>query len=202
MARKVFCMDAMDYINSVKSFDSVLTSIPDREETDMSIEEWKHWFCNVVRKIVSKTNNYAIFYQTNRKVDGGLIDKSYLVNQGISISGGKLLWSKIALCRDVNASDLFRPTFTHILCASKKKGSGKNKADVIHRGKMIYKNAMGLNACMFCLDFIKNNSDTKVITDPFCGQGSILAIADKMGFETIGVDILEEQCEKSKKLYI
>lgn len=173
MVRKVICMDAMDYINSNEEFDSVIASIPDREETNMDFDEWLKWFVEISKKIVSKTKNYVCFYQTNRKVDDYLIDKSFLVNQGIEASRGKLFWHKIALRRDVGKMDLFRPTFSHILCASKYKKSGKNGADVIHRSGMIYDNAMGLNACKFCLDFIRNNSDTKSTLAPFCGSGSI-----------------------------
>lgn len=200
--RTVICADATKWIKEQKEFDSVLTSLPDKEETNMQEKEWTEFFINSVSEIINKTKNYAIFYQTDRKIDGRLIDKSFLLNKGNERAVGKVLFHKIALRKPVKAKDLFRPTFTHILGFSKNLKSGKCIPDVIERGKMIYNNAMGLTACKIFLEFIKNNSDTKTITDPFCGQGSILAVANKLGFDAVGVDILQKQVDKAKKIKI
>ena len=59
---------------------------------------------------------------------------------------------------------------------------------------------MGLDACLFAMEFVKNNSDTKTIYDPFCGSGSILAIANNRGFDAVGVDILPEQCKIAESI--
>ena len=201
-SKKVICQDARIFINESKEFDSVVTSLPDAEETNMTSTEWEKWFVEIVRDIILKTKNYAVFYQTDRKTDGKLIDKSFLLNKGNELAKGNCLFNKVALRIDVGKKDLFRPSFTHLLCFSKNKKSGKCFEDVFERGKMIYNNAMGLTACKKAIEYIKTNSDTKEITDPFCGRGSILAVSNKMGLDAVGCDILEEQCEHSRKISI
>lgn len=198
--REVICADASEILKSEKEFDSIVTSLPDREETGMQFDEWQAWFTEMVRLIVSKVKNYAIFYQTDRKVDGHIIDKSFLVNYGIMSGGGHTIFHKVCLRRDPGKIDLFRPTFTHLICASRNLKSGKATLDVIHRGKTIYPNAMGYEACDLALRFIRDNSDTKKIVDPFCGRGSVLLFAEKYGFETFGIEIDPAQCEYARTL--
>lgn len=88
-----------------------------------------------------------------------------------------------------------------MICATKTGKPGKPTPDVIERGQMIYDNAMGLNAVRASLEFIRTNGkQTDLITDPFCGRGTILAAANKMGFNSVGCDIDEEQCKKARLL--
>ena len=57
---------------------------------------------------------------------------------------------------------------------------------------------MGYNACAAAIDFIESKIGRQVVVDPFCGHGSILKIANQKGFDSVGVDILEEQCKIAK----
>lgn len=56
----------------------------------MSLEAWCAWFIATARLICEKTpaDCAAIFYQTDIKVDGRLIDKGSLVTQGALQAGG------------------------------------------------------------------------------------------------------------------
>jgi hypothetical protein len=200
--RIVLCQDAEQYLITKNSLPSVITSLPDKEETNFNLEEWKEWFIKMCVLIFTKLNNngYAIFYQTDRKIDGGIIDKSYLVNKAACMYGIKQIAHKIVLKQKPETISLFRPSFTHFLVYSKN-GKAIKIPDVFYAGKMIYKNAMGFNACEYACKIIKNNN-INTIVDPFCGQGSVLAIANSFGLNAIGIDILQEQCELSKKLII
>jgi hypothetical protein len=201
--REVICANTNLWIKSQTSFQAVITSLPDANEIGMDIHSWKDWFVEMVKTIVNLTKNgYAIFYQTDRRVDGILIDKSYLASKGAEMAGANTIFHKIMLRRDVGKVDFFRPTYTHLICFSKDKKAGRAIPDVINRGRMIYDNAMGLSACKMAVEFIKLNSQAKVICDPFCGSGSILAVANKYGFDAIGVDISQDQCKKSRKIKI
>jgi hypothetical protein len=155
------------------------------------------WFIDACKLIFEKVtgDQYVFFYQTDRKREGGLIDKSHLVNLAARESNMPLKWHKVVLKRDVGKVDLHRPTFTHLLCYSRTLGSGKATPDVIQCGEMLYKNAMGFNAVKLCLDLIGDRSNT--IFDPFCGQGSVLELANQYGKDAIGIDILPEQCVKA-----
>lgn len=200
--RQVICADANDYLRVLKNTDGTITSLPDWDETNINnVCLWEEWFIGTVRYILSKLTDdgYAFFYQSDRKYEGKLIDKSYLCNVAARQAGVPLLWHKIAIKREVECIDLFRPTFTHLLLFGKGK-PGKAIPDLFYTGKMIYKNAMGLNACKICCDFFRGKTHT--IIDPFCGQGSVLAIANAYGFNSIGVEILPEFARKSTNLEI
>jgi hypothetical protein len=198
--RDVFTADTAEWLKSQERFDAVVTSLPDAEETNMTSEAWEKWFVEMVAEIIKRTESYAVFYQTDRKIAGRCIDKSYLVHEGARIAGANMMWHKIMLRRDVGKVDLFRPTYTHLLCFSRTGTSGTATPDVLHAGEMIYKNAMGLGACRFAVEFIKTNSDATTITDPFCGRGSVLAVANSMGLDAVGVEILPEYAAASREL--
>jgi DNA methylase len=198
--RTVINADATDFLRDAKSFPAVVTSLPDAEETNMELPKWREWFIGCVKTIAAKTDTYAIFYQTDRKADGVLHSKAALVFKAAELAGANVVWHKIVLRRQPGGIDLFRPGFTHLICLSKKGKSGKATADVFERGKMIYDNSMGLNAARVALGFIKDVGKTLLIVDPFCGRGTILAAAEKMGMDSVGVDIDEQQCQHAQTL--
>lgn len=201
MNREVIQADTTKWIKTIDKMDSVITSLPDKEETSFdSFKEWKNWFIDIVSEIIKKTKDYAIFYQTDRKTSGKIISKSYLLNKGNEKAGGSLMWHKIALRRDVGKIDLFRPSYTHFLCFSLNKTSGRAIPDVVNRGEMLYNNAMGMDVCKMCCEFIRKKSDTKTIYDPFCGYGSVLKVANDFNFNSVGIEILEDSCKIAKKL--
>ena len=78
--------------------------------------------------------------------------------------------------------------------------SGKATSDVFNAGEMIYKNAMGFDAVVSCIKYLRGQKIEGVIVDPFCGQGSVLKIANDCGYSSIGVDILEEQTKIAEKI--
>jgi hypothetical protein len=202
--RKISNLDAEIFLNSLSSLPSVITSLPDIEETNLDIEEWKSWFIKIATLIFGRLdkNGFVIFYQTDRKFKGEIINKDYLIlNSALRNKKIKPIFHKIVLRQKINSIGLYRPGFTHLLGFSKGKKNNFNFPDVFPAGKMIYKNAMGLNACEYACRFIKN-SGVNTIIDPFCGQGSVLAIANKLGLNAIGNDIDVKQCELAKNLNI
>jgi hypothetical protein len=74
---KVICKDSINYLKEQSEVSSIITSLPDKEEVGMSLEEWKNWYMDTVRLIFDKINknSYAIFYQTNRKYKGTIKEK-------------------------------------------------------------------------------------------------------------------------------
>ena len=197
--RDVYCADSNDWLNG-KKFKIIITSLPDMEEVGLSYLEWREWIIKTSKNLIDSLYNDSIifFYQTDRKYDGQIIDKKTLISSVFLENGFNNILSKIILKREPNKIDLFRPTYTNLFAFSKNIKSGKATADVIHSGKMIYKNAMGFNAVECCINFIKSKKIEGNILDPFCGQGSVLKISNDLGFNSIGVDILEEQFKKAK----
>jgi hypothetical protein len=185
-----------------KSWDSIVTSIPDMSEVNMKIKEYTEFFRGSARLCLEATKNkgYCIFLQTDRKYDGWF-DKSYLIIDEAKKLGYRMLWHKIALRTEVGKTDLYRPTFSHMLCFSKEGKIGIPIPDVIYRGDITYDNAFGIDAVVFVLEYLKKQG-VKTVVDPFVGSGTTLAIANKLGMKAIGLDIDKKQCEKALYLQI
>lgn len=200
--RIVYCEDAIKYLKAMPDYSlpSTITSLPDAEEVGMNFEDWEDWFISSCQLILRKVarDQFVFFYQTDRKREGGIINKSFLVNLAAQKQYIKPIFHKIVLKRDIGVVSLFRPGYTHLLCFSHKLKIGKATPDVIECGEMLYKNAMGMNAAKVCLDMVGDRSDT--IFDPFCGMGSVLRISNKYGKKAIGVDISIDQCRHSLEL--
>jgi len=200
--RTVVCSDAHKWLINNYNNKAIITSLPDMEEVGMDVKDWGNWIKKTCSLIVDSLDDkgIVIFYQTDRKYKGKVLDKKTLISNEFIKLGYNNIFNKIVLKQKPETINLFRPTFTNLFGFSKKITSGKSTPDVINCGKMIYKNAMGLNACKIAIEFIESKIETDIIIDPFCGQGSILKIANEMGFNSIGVDILKKQCLKAEKL--
>jgi hypothetical protein len=194
--RTVHCLDAFEWLPLQSDIKVIITSLPDMAEVDLNKDDWVKWVrkaCFLLAKALSD-DGVIFFFQTDRRYKGEIIDKKSIISTEYFDMGFKNIFSKIVLRQPPNAINFYRPTYSNLFGFSKAL-TGYVNEDVIYNGKMLYKNAMGLNACSKCIDFIKKYVDADTIVDPFCGQGSVLKMANIYGFNAIGVDILSEQCE-------
>lgn len=173
---------------------SIVTSLPDISEfPKMSLSEWKTWFTSTVKLVFSRcpAEGMSIFYQSDIKKDGAWIDKAYLCQKAAEQSGDELIAHKI-ICRTPPGTAHFgRVGYSHLLCFSKKirPRVAISSADVLpDAGPSTWKRGMGLDACRIACEFIKSHTPSHTILDPFCGHGTILAVANDFGFHAIGVD--------------
>lgn len=201
MSFDILCADGVEWSEKHKGeYESVLTGLPDMDEVNMTRENYIAWFRKAAKAVIEsvKPDGYIIFIQTDRKQDG-LIDKSYLLNDVAHGLSMKILFHKIALRRNVDATDLFRPTYSHIMCYSKKGTAGTATPDVFMRGDVLYSNGTGTEAAKRMLRFLQTKKCTQVV-DPFVGRGTVLLLAKEMGFASgVGIDIDSSQCEKTKE---
>jgi len=200
--RVIHCQDAIPWLEKQRGLDAIVTSIPEMDEMDMTLAEYIPFFRGAARRCLEavKETGYCIFLQTDRK-HKGWVDKSYLITDEAEEQGMRLLWHKIALRVEVGKADLYRPGYSHMLCYSKKGKIGIPIADVVHRGKVIYPNAFGMDAVRHVIGYLKKQG-VKSVTDPFVGSGTVVAIANAMGMNAIGVDIDKAQCAKARKLVL
>jgi len=175
---------------------AIVTSIPDMSELDMNEADYILFLRESTNRILQclTDKGYAIFIQTDRK-SKGLIDKSYHISdEAIRICGFRMMFHKIALIRGVDVNDLYKPTYTHILCYSNKGKPGRSTPDVFNRGDVLYKNGAGKEAVLRCLEFLKKQK-IETVVDPFVGQGTVILLAIQLGFKGgVGLDIDETQC--------
>lgn len=201
--RDVHCADAIEWLRDKEEcFKAIITSLPDMEEVGGDYWEWHDFIvraCALLKASLTP-DGVIFFYQTDRKYKGKVIDKKLLIHERFKLTGFDLILNKIVLKQEPNTVNFFRPTYTNLFAFSQKVRAGKPTPDVIHAGTMLYKNAMGFNACQLAIDFIKEKVKTDTIVDPFCGQGSVLKMANDNGFNAIGVDIDPLQVNKAQLL--
>jgi hypothetical protein len=200
--RQVFCQDAIQWLAKNKGHDCIITSIPEMDELNMNIKEYEVFFRNAAKLVFEavKDDGYAIFLQTDRK-HHGWVDKGYWITHEGKQLDFHTVWKKIALTRDVGKADLFRPTYSNMLCFTKKGKVGKVLPDVIIAGEKTYTHAFGVEAVILCVQYAKEQGIKKIV-DPFSGSGTTLAVANEMGLDAVGVEIDKKYCEMSRKLKI
>lgn len=200
--RTVLTQDSIPWLADHINCGAIVTSLPDAEEMEMPIWAWRDWFVGAAGACMASVDQDqpSIFYQTDRKADGGIESKAHLLFNASRIHGLRVIWHKIALRRQVDCVDLFRPTYTHLIAFSRRCKVGSTTPDVIHRGTTLYKNGMGVEAARVAVQFAGRTS--KTIIDPFCGRGTVLAVAEEEGFDAIGIDIDPEQVEFARTVQI
>ena len=209
---KIIQDDARNWLRKQKkgSVPNIVTGICDLDEIkhtfkseNTEMQEYLNFFKGITRQIFRKLNpdGYAIFIQTDRKYNRQTIDKSYILTDLAKKHGYRLIWHKIVLHQDVNTTDLFRPTYAHMLCYSKNGRPGAAFPDVLPVSKKFYKNATPIGAIEAAIKYIKRyNKLDSTIVDPFVGQGTTCIVAIENGIDCIGIDIDPKQVEITRKL--
>lgn len=210
ISRIVHTEDALVWLENtpVLSGCSVIASMPDISEfPKFSLAGWKEWFMKTAELILSKTpdNGVTIFFQSDIKVEGTWVDKGYLCQKVAEAMGHELLWHKI-FCRFPPGTATFgRPAYSHMLCFSKSVRVDISKAtpDVIpDLGEKTWERGMGLEASILAAKFILKQTETRTIVHPFCGEGSMLAAANHLGLNAVGIERSPKRAEKARHLQI
>lgn len=74
--------------------------------------------------------------------------------------------------------------------------------DVFYRGEMLWVRGIGIDCCYAGVIFLRDIAKAKTIIDPFCGQGTVLAMANALGVASKGVEISNKRCRKAMRLTI
>jgi hypothetical protein len=183
---------------------SVVTSLPDISELpELDLDGWRAWFVGAVRRIIRwvPDEGVAIFYQSDVRQGGMWIDKGYLVMRGAEEEDAGILWHKIVCRRAPGTIALGRPSYSHMIAAGKGLRAKPRKPgpDVLpDAGYMPWSRAMGVAACRVACTYLRDETPTRVIVDPFCGRGTVLAIANDLGFDAVGIDISAKRCRAAR----
>jgi DNA methylase len=196
--REVICTDAIQWLENHSGLDSIVTSIPEMDELGLKYKDYIPFLRNAAHLCLESTKDsgYVIFLQTDRKYKGW-VDKSYFISDEAYKLGYRMVWHKIALRKEPGKSDLFRPTYSHMLCYTKAGKAGPLLPDVIQRGSITYDNAFGVEAVKLAIQFLKQCRIKKVY-DVFVGSGTTLAVANAFGLDAVGIDIDKAQCKKAQ----
>lgn len=206
--RTVHAGDAIEWLKTadIPSQSSILGSLPDISEFPlMTLSQWKKWFTETAELILARTpdDGVTLFYQSDIKVEGIWVDKAYLCQKAAENLGHELLWHKV-LCRaPAGVITMGRPAYSHLLCFSKKfrVDISKSQPDVLpDLGEKTWERGMGLNACLLIGKFLSEQTQTKTLINPFCGQGSMLATANAFGLDAIGIEKSPKRAEKARQI--
>lgn len=185
---------------------AIVTSLPDVSEfPGMSVDDWSQWFSATVATCCRAAHPQGVvaFYQTDVKRDGVWIDKSHLVHRGADAAEAACLWHKI-VCRVKPGLRTFgRPAYGHLQCFSRALRIPTSLAspDVIDGlGVMTWSRAMPTTAAEAVCTFLTRLDAVTTVVDPFCGRGTILAVANHHGMQAVGIDISKKRVRKARAL--
>jgi hypothetical protein len=206
--REVHCTDGVAWLAGQKFGPevAVVTSMPDSSEVPgMKFDGWRKWFIDTSALICRQLSDegVAIFYQTDVKLDGRWVDKGFLVSTGAEAAGSSCLWHKVVCRAPAGITTFGRPAYAHLQCFSRNKRLEKGQAfaDVLPRlGEMTWARAMGTEACEAIASFLVKHTATRTVVDPFCGLGTMLAVANQHGLDAIGVELSVKRAEKARTL--
>lgn len=194
--------------NRLAADHAIVTSLPDTSEVPkLGFDGWKGWFTSAAERVCRSVadDSVAIFYQTDIKHDGRWVDKAYLVSRGAEAAGSSLLWHKV-VCRIAPGNTSFgRPAFAHLLCFSRelRLSAAQSSPDVLPGlGGMPWPRAMGTAACEAVCTFLIAHTAARTVVDPFCGHGTMLAVANRRGLAAIGVELSAKRAEKARLLQV
>lgn len=206
-SRTVHCSDAIPWLKDcgILAGTAAVTSLPDVSEVNMKLPDWRAWFLNAVALVINAVpdNMPALFFQSDIKVDGRWIDKGSMVIRAAEDAGAHVLFHKIVCRRQPGLYSHGRPGYTHLLAVSKElRGPHELMIPdiIIDAGPLPWVRAMGVRACAQAVQFCKEHAQATTIVDPFCGVGTVLAVANHLGLNSIGVELSRKRAEQSRLL--
>jgi hypothetical protein len=204
--REIVQADALEWMraNPAEAGASVVTSLPDASELPhLGLEGWREWFIGAARAVIRWTppEGRAIFYQSDIRHEGVWIDKSYLVLRAAEEERAHLVWRKVVCRKPPGTIARGRPSYSHMLCLARRVPPPAERPgpDVLpDAGAMPWSRAMGETACRVACRYLREETATTLVVDPFCGRGTVLAVANAMGFDALGIDLSAKRCRAAR----
>lgn len=185
---------------------AVVTSLPDVSEVPrLGLPGWRAWFVETAALICARVapEAVAVFYQTDVRREGRWIDKAALVGEGAARSSSACLFHKIVCRVPAGRPSFGRPGYAHLLAFSREHrvSAREAAADVLPElGSMPWVRAMGTAACEEVCRFLLRSTGCRVVVDPFCGWGTMLAVANAYGLDALGVELSGKRAGRARAL--
>lgn len=205
--RTVHCGDGVGFLAApLPPGAAIVTSLPDHSELPrLGFDGWRAWFIATAAAACRAVaaDDVAIFFQTDVKHAGRWVDKGYLIARGAEEAGSELLWHRIVCRAPAGTTTFGRPAYAHLLCFSRglRLAHGQSAPDVLPAlGAMPWPRAMGTAACDAVVAFLRAHTRSHTVVDPFCGVGTMLAIANAAGLHAIGVELSAKRAARAQVL--
>lgn len=208
--RTVWCADGLAWLAQHHRLAgcSLITSLPDVSGMpELGLQRWRTWFIDAAARVIDATpdDGVSIFYQTDIKVAGTWVDKSYLCHRAAEQLDVPLLWHRIVCRKPPGQVNFGRPAYTHLLCYSRgvRDRAAQAYPDVLpSAGLMTWSQAMGIEACRLACGYVLSHTRTRTVVDPFCGLGTVLAVANACGLDALGVELVKKRARKAQALVL
>jgi len=208
--RKVECAEAVAWLTGSEQLSgcSIITSLPDVSEfPTLSLAGWKQWFVRTAALVMAKVpeDGAALFYQTDVKKAGAWVDKGYLISKAAEEAGCETLFHKVVCRRAPGTVTFGRPAYSHLLGFSRglRVDLGRATADVLpEAGEVTWTRGMGVQACLVACRFVLEHTKSRTVVDPFCGHGTVLAVANALGLNAVGVELSRKRAQKARSLRV
>lgn len=188
--------------------DAIVTSLPDVSELPElgpGLNGWQAWFVDAAEQVLRwpSSSSASLFYQSDIRYEGRWVDKAYLVQRAAERAGASLVFHKI-VCRSVPGTlTQGRPSYSHLLAFTTGRAAPPQRpsADVLpDAGSAPWSRGMGKLACEAACQFLLRETQARRVVDPFCGRGSVLAVANALGLDALGVELSAKRCRAARKL--
>lgn len=203
--REIICADTIAWMKARGRIEGAcaVTSLPDVSEIGKTLPVWREWFSAAARLVVEAVpdESAAIFFQSDIKRDGVWVDKGALVIRAAEDAGARVLFHKVVCRRPAGMLTQGRPGFTHLIAVSlaMKCPDVLPIPDVItDAGPSLWVRAMGVRAAALAVRFARDQVGAKLIFDPFCGVGTIPAVANALGLDALGIELARKRCEVAR----
>jgi hypothetical protein len=205
----VHCADAIAWLQARGGMPgaAAVTSLPDVSEMHLDLRAWREWFLTAVGLVVAgvPAEAAAVFFQSDIKRDGVWIDKGAMVVRAAEDAGAHVLFHKIVCRRQPGLLTHGRPGYTHLIAVSRRLKCPDVLPIpdiVVDAGRQPWVRAMGIRAAAQAVRIVRDNAGAEVVIDPFCGVGTVLAVANRLGLPAIGVDRSPKRCDRARQLEV
>lgn len=182
----------------------MIATIPDVSELGVSLERWREFFLAAARAalLAAPPDGLAVFMQTDIKHEGRWVSKAGLVLRVADELDVPLLFHKIVCRRPPGSLIHGRPGYSHILAFSRRARDDADRPtpDVLpDLGAMPWSHSIGTRAAEAAVTAVRRLSPaTTRIVVPFCGIGTILAVANARGFDVVGIERNRKRAEAAR----
>ncbi len=210
MSRTVHQGDALGWLreNTPLVGASVVTSLPDVSELPtLGFDGWRRWFEEAAELTLRAVpdEGVAIFFQSDVRHGGRWVDKGHLCARAAERAGMGLLFHRIVCRKPPGTATFGRASYAHLLGFSRQvlPPATRPGTDVLpDGGRVPGRKAMGVEACYQACRFIRDETPTRRVVDPFCGWGTVLAVANALGLDAVGVDLSPRMCRRARALTV
>jgi hypothetical protein len=211
-ARLVIQAEALGWLrdNAAEPSDAVITSLPDVSELPAlgpGLDGWRSWFVDAAAQVIGwpAPGMPSLFFQSDVRHHGGWLDKAYLVQKAAERVGAQLVFHQIVCRKPPGTLTQGRASYSHLLAFTlgAQLIPKKPRADVLpDAGDMPWSRAMGTRACQAACRFLLDETSARRVVDPFCGRGTVLAVANALGLDALGIELSAKRCRAARNLSV